>query len=417
MKKTVLVTAYAVNPFKGSEDGTGWNIIRNLADQNNIVAITRKNNRADIERYLDAQALPEGQQLHFEYFDLPTWLSFWKKGGRGSSVYHYLWHLGVVFFIMKKRFKFEIAHHLNFHCDWTPTFLWLLGKPFVWGPLGHHHKIPRPYALAYGKKFYLLDRLMWSVKWLFWTFDPFLKISKWTASKVVGVNTSVFEVLKVPAQKRVVLPAVATETPNSQPMPTAKFQVLTIGRFVPLKAFDLAIRSFAHCFHQQIPARQAKMQLTLIGQGPEKASLQQIAEACQLPSSAILFVDWLTRSELDQYFATSKLYLFPSHEGAGMVIPEAFSYGLPVVCFDNYGPGELVKDSCAIRIPYSNPEASIAAFSRAIGVYLHDEEFRSKHSENALQVFKNSYTWSRKALVFQAIYDEIAAVEESLAMA
>jgi glycosyltransferase involved in cell wall biosynthesis len=159
------------------------------------------------------------------------------------------------------------------------------------------------------------------------------------------------------------------------------------------------------------------MQLTLIGQGPEKASLQQIAEACQLPSSVILFVDWLTRSELDQYFATSKLYLFPSHEGAGMVIPEAFSYGLPVVCFDNYGPGELVNDSCAIRIPYSNPEASIAAFSRAIGVYLHDEDFRSKHSENALQVFKNSYTWSRKALVFQAIYDEIATVEESLAMA
>ena len=41
----ILITAYAVNPYKGSEDGTGWNMIQEIAKYNNVIAITRKNNR------------------------------------------------------------------------------------------------------------------------------------------------------------------------------------------------------------------------------------------------------------------------------------------------------------------------------------------------------------------------------------
>ena len=59
MKKTILITAYAVHPGKGSEDGIGWNIIRSLAAGQDIVAITRKNNRPHIERHLREHPLPE----------------------------------------------------------------------------------------------------------------------------------------------------------------------------------------------------------------------------------------------------------------------------------------------------------------------------------------------------------------------
>ena len=50
--KEVLITAYAVNPYKGSEDGTGWNISRELAKNNVVHVITRKNNQKEIDRYL-----------------------------------------------------------------------------------------------------------------------------------------------------------------------------------------------------------------------------------------------------------------------------------------------------------------------------------------------------------------------------
>lgn len=415
MKKTILITAYAVNPFKGSEDGTGWNIVQQISKQNNVIAITRKNNQHDIDRFLLTNSFTEKQSLQFEYFDLPKWLAFWKKGSRGALLYHYLWHLGVVFFILKNKFKYDIAHHLNFHSDWSPTFLWLLGKPFVWGPLGHHHKIPKEYIMEYGKKAWLKDRLMWWTKKMFWTFDPFLKISKWTATKIIGINSSVFKMLNVAENKKSIIPAVATEMPDMNPIENDKFQILSIGRFVPLKGFDITIRSYADCYHQQTEEIKEKMQLTLIGKGPEKERLLNIVKECKLPKTAIRFIDWISKKELSRFFAASKVFLFPSHEGAGMVVPEALSYHLPVVCFDNYGPGENVNEDCAIKIAYSNYNKSVKDFSLALEYLLHNEETRKEMAGHAYHYFCERFTWQQKALQIQEIYDAIKMPSSNLA--
>ena len=88
-------------------------------------------------------------------------------------------------FIYKKKWKFDIAHNLNFHNDWTASFLWLLGKPFVWGPIGHHPQIPKDYILTfYVKKAYYKNKLNWLAKNCFWKLDPFLKICKYKANKI-----------------------------------------------------------------------------------------------------------------------------------------------------------------------------------------------------------------------------------------
>jgi len=346
MQSNVLITAYAVNPFKGSEDGIAWNIIRELATQNKIIAITRENNQAPIENYLLDNPLPVGTNLQFEYFDLPYWMRFWKRGGQGALLYHYLWHFAVILFILQRKFSFDIAHHLNFNNDWTPSFLWLLGKPFVWGPIGHHPKVPFYYIKQYGIKAILLEELKWMVKKCFWTFDPFLKITKYKASKIIALNSSVQSVLNVSADKIVILPAAGNKRPKiAKPkMESNKFQVLSIGRLVSLKGFDITIHAFAK-FYQQLPIKEQKnAQLVLIGKGPARAYLNEIIQKYELPLNAILLKNWMDRIELSTYYTNSQVFLFPSHEGAGMVVPEALSYGIPVVCFDNYGPGEFINE-------------------------------------------------------------------------
>jgi len=50
--KTILATAYAVNPYKGSEDGMGWNLVCQVARFNKVIAITRENNQEHIEKYM-----------------------------------------------------------------------------------------------------------------------------------------------------------------------------------------------------------------------------------------------------------------------------------------------------------------------------------------------------------------------------
>jgi len=49
------------------------------------------------------------------------------------------------FFHKKQKITYDIVHNINFHNDWTPSYLHQLNKPFVWGPIGHHSKIPRQY--------------------------------------------------------------------------------------------------------------------------------------------------------------------------------------------------------------------------------------------------------------------------------
>lgn len=408
-KTTALITAYAVNPFKGSEDGIAWNIIRQMATHNEVIAITRKNNQGPIDAYLADNPLPANTTLKFAYFDLPYWMRFWKKGERGALLYHYLWHFAVVFFILKQRFNFDIAHHLNFNNDWTPSFLWLLGKPFIWGPIGHHPKVPFAYIKQYGIKAIFLEELKWLVKKGFWMFDPFLKITKYKASKIIGMNSSVQEVLSLADEKIVVIPAAGNERPVIRKMKeeSNKFRVLSIGRLVSLKGFDLTIHAFADFYQQLSKNEQTNAQLILIGKGPQKKFLKKIIKKYKLPLNTILYMDWMDRRELAQYYANSQVFLFPSHEGAGMVVPEALSYGLPVVCFDNHGPGEFINESCGIAVPYSTYEASIAQFSSALTLLYRDEKKRNHLSRNAIRRFKTQFDWEEKGNRIEKIYASV----------
>ena len=77
-------------------------------------------------------------------------------------------------------------------------------------------------------------------------------------------------------------------------------------------------------------------------------------------------MDWVERDQLSKFYRTSNMFFFPSHEGAGMVVPEAFSYGLPVLCFQNCGPGFFVNEKSGIRVAYSNYNQSIHDFSLQI---------------------------------------------------
>jgi glycosyltransferase involved in cell wall biosynthesis len=52
-----------------------------------------------------------------------------------------------------------------------------------------------------------------------------------------------------------------------------------------------------------------------------------------------------------------KALVFPSlHDSGGIVVLEALSEGLPVVCLDLGGPGTVVNESCGIVVPTENAD-------------------------------------------------------------
>lgn len=405
----ILATAYAVNPYKGSEDGTGWNLINQIAKNNYVIAITRKNNKPAIEKYIAQNPDPIYKNIEFAYFDLPYWARFWKRGGRGAMLYFYLWRLFIPLFIFAKRFKFDVAHALNFHNDWTPSFLWIFGKPFVWGPVGHHPKIPAKYALHFfGKLAYLKNQVNWLLKKCFWYLDPFLKITKLKADTVIAINSSVTQELNLNPQKVEIMPAVACKnnTASVEVEKDTRFTVLNIGRFEPIKGTDIALRAFADFYYTLKSEERNKVVFKIIGKGKYKAQLQQLANNLQI-DKAIEFIEWMPREDLNKLYKISNVFFFSSHEGAGMVIPEALSYGIPVICFNNCGPGELTDEGCAIKINYTNYKDNITDFSKALKSIYDDPELQQQMATNARNYYLDHLNWTVKATQLNSIYTKI----------
>jgi len=180
---------------------------------------------------------------------------------------------------------------------------------------------------------------------------------------------------------------------------------------VSLKGFDITIEAFAQ-FYKQLPVEaQVNVQLFLIGKGPQKKFLVEIIKKHNLPTHTIIMNDWMERTALTQYYANAKVFLFPSHEGAGMVVPEALSYGIPVLCFKNVGPGELIDQDCGIAVPYSTRTTSITHFAEILDSLYKEPAYRRDLSKNANKRFENQFTWEGKGLAIQEVYATILSKE------
>ncbi|MEL6651328.1 MAG: glycosyltransferase family 4 protein [Bacteroidota bacterium] len=406
--KTILITAYAIHPHKGSEDGTAWNLVLQIARQKRVILITRENNVAPIRDYLAQHDIEQASNLHIIGYDLPYHLRFWKRGGFGALPYFYLWQRTIPRFIKRQRLKFDIVHNLNFHNDWTPSFLHRLGKPMIWGPIGHHPKIPRQFVLPiWGLKAYLKDRMYWWIKCLFWALSPALRKTASEAAHILAINSSVEERFPRFAERFHIFPAVGAHALQTERLnDPERFEVLSVGRFVPIKGFDLTLRAFASFWHSLSAERQDRTRLTLVGKGPLEGQLRTIAQKLEL-GEAVRFINWMPQPELMQLYQKSDVLLFPSHEGAGMVVPEAMAYGLPIICLDNCGPGEFVNESCGLKAPYQSYEATIGQLGSQLQRLSEDTSLAQKLSAGARWRVKRHFDWATKGESLHQIYDQV----------
>jgi glycosyltransferase involved in cell wall biosynthesis len=405
--KTILATVYAVNPYKGSEDGMGWNAIYQIARFNKVIAVTRENNRSQIEKYMFENPDSIYENIQFLYFDLPSWTRFWKKKSRGAMLYYWMWQRSIPSFVRKQKVECDIVHNLNFHNDWTPSYLYKLGLPFVWGPIGHHPLIPAQYLKPYKKDYYLKDRLTWAIKKLFWKYSGNLKKSILNASHILCMNKSVAEVISLSDKDYSIIPSVATEDNGYNQNPnTDKFKLISVGRLVPLKGFDLSISAFAKFLEHRNDEEKNNCELVIVGSGPEKCFLENLVKKKNI-SQYVKFIDWIERRELLEIYNQVSAFLFPSHEGAGMVVAEALSFGLPVICLDNCGPGEFIDDSCGIAIPEQDYSATIDELSTGITKLFKSPILLKKMGISARQRFEEHFNWNIRAEQFQSIYKSL----------
>jgi glycosyltransferase involved in cell wall biosynthesis len=116
------------------------------------------------------------------------------------------------------------------------------------------------------------------------------------------------------------------------------------------------------------------------------------------------FYGWLDRGTVLEEMASADVFLFPSAEGGGMVVLEAMAHGLPVVCLDYGGPGEMVTDSSGIRASATPPRAAAENLAQALQLLAADKHLRVRLAASAQARAEDCYLWSTRAYVIPTSY-------------
>ena len=150
-----------------------------------------------------------------------------------------------------------------------------------------------------------------------------------------------------------------------------------------------------------------KTKLVLVGQGDYKKNVfNWIAE--NKIENAVEVVEWMPREQLKKVYEEAAVFLFPSHEGAGMVVAEAMSCDMPVLCWNNFGPGEITHPDSKLKVNYGDDyESSIDEFANKLAQLFADAIFYKQEQTLTHQRFQDLLKWNIRGEQLKKIYDNI----------
>ena len=397
----VLASAYACEPDRGSEPGIGWNFARQIALRHNLTLITRENNVADIQRAV----LEEGLNIEVIGHDLPRHLRFWKRGSRGAMAYYLLWQksLAAVAQRVAQRSSFDVAHHLTFASGWLPSGLVHTGLPFVFGPVGEHPRVPSEYLRPGDWRARAAEALRATARHQFPRIDPGVAAT-WKAADVILSLGSTFGDRIPESHKDRIVPMLAAGTETEAffaPTPRAEDQPLRCafaGRLVDLKGIRTALHAFAFAFAG------GRETLAIYGDGPNRALLEELVRVLGV-ADQVQFHGHVDHSAAQEGMRAADVFLFPSFEGAGMVVPEAMAAGACVVCLEFGGPGEMVGNTRGIAVPLGTcVEATAREIGKALKNLAGDEAKRMELASKGHEWARRVTTWSAKGEMLEGVY-------------
>jgi len=173
--------------------------------------------------------------------------------------------------------------------------------------------------------------------------------------------------------------------------------VLSVGRLVPYKGFDLLVAAAAH-----LPADTL---IIIVGGGPLQAELHAAIDAAGM-AKRVYLAGRLDATTLDALFRRATLYCMPSRERSeafGVVLLEAMAYGLPVVATNIPGSGVPWVNQHGVS-GLNVPTDDAAALAEACNHILNSANEQARFSTAARQRYLEEFTEAVSVRKTLAIY-------------
>ena len=183
--------------------------------------------------------------------------------------------------------------------------------------------------------------------------------------------------------------------------PNGRFRFVAVGRLVPYKGFHLTLQAMARS------AVLKNCDFTIIGDGPEKERLQEMAKQLGL-EDRVTFAGWMPQEDLAAELRNSQAFVFPSlREFGGGVVLEAMASGLPSIIVNYGGPAELVTPETGFALPMQEEDALVNDLCGAMEAMAENHEMCRSMADAALERIRNEHVWSAKATIMEQLYKQV----------
>lgn len=176
---------------------------------------------------------------------------------------------------------------------------------------------------------------------------------------------------------------------NELRIPQDSKVMLTVCRLSKEKNVETLIKAFSNINDE-------KCFLVIVGDGPEKGSLQKLANKLKL-NNRIIFTGF--RKDVERFYSIADLFiLLSTYEGFGHVYLEALSSGVPCIALKSDYPHIIVASEEIIsdgKTGYLINPYNVEDLYLKINKLLNDDDLRTKMSFKARETCEKKYSWDK----------------------
>ncbi|MBI4089469.1 MAG: glycosyltransferase [Candidatus Levybacteria bacterium] len=173
--------------------------------------------------------------------------------------------------------------------------------------------------------------------------------------------------------------------------------LLTVGRLGAEKSIDFLIKSFGI-----ISRKNKNVVLVIVGDGPDKQSLQELANSLGLKEKVYFFGN-TDPNNMPSVYTDADIFLFASTtETQGLVIPESMACGTPAVAVSDTVLQNIIKNKRNGIIT----EKDLNKYSQAVLELLINEKYLSELSKNA-KTDSSEFSITKTTSTLEGLYSSL----------
>lgn len=410
-KKEILISAYAISPYLGSEYGVGWNFVLRLSEFYNITVLygtsgEKMGNNAGIIDFLKKNELPN---INFVFVRPSKLVKFFdllnhKVSPLFFTFSYYLWQLQV-FDIAKKlvnQKKFELIHQLNTIGFRQPGFLWKLNLPFVWGPVGGSSNLHKNFmwSLSPGNLIRNIIRNITNIYFL--KFSSRIKSTVDAAAAIFVATTA--DKLNFIKYFQMDLPVIRENSIVEYATKTRKINEIIsfvwVGSLDERKALNFLLEALS------LLTTSKPWILNIVGDGPLRRRLHETSIIFGI-NSKIIWHGNVTHDAVISIMKESDVNIITSTMDSNpTVLLEAFEVGIPTIALDHFGMKDLIDNDVGFKIPVKNIDEIIHAFSMTLTFCIENHQHVELLKNNIINRQKN-FHWDNSIKKVRDIYDKV----------